>query len=153
MQAGTSRKHLERAKREAIRRRLAGVTLIELMIVVIIVGILASVAIPSYQRYSTRAHRTEAKTALLAVQFRQERFYLDNRKYTDDLPTLGLPETSDKGVYDINLELTDATAQDYTATATPKTGGGDNGVDMTHDTECASFTINTQGVRTPSTCW
>ena len=153
MLARSSRRRVEGAARDAVRSRLAGTTLIELMIVVIIVGILASVAIPSYHRYSMRAHRTEAKSALLAVQLRQERFYLDNRTYTDDLAALGLPETSEKGVYDI--ELTDADAETYTATAMPQAGGGTNGVDMTTDTECATFTINAQGLRTATgpKCW
>ncbi len=153
MTAGSRRRRLRPAKRDAIRSRIAGTTLIELMIVVIVVGILASVAIPSYHRYSMRAHRTEAKSALLAVQLRQERFYLDNRTYTNNLAALGLPEQSEKGVYDIDLTAADALT--YTATATPKAGGGTNGVDMTTDTECATFTINAQGLRTATgpKCW
>ncbi len=73
------------------RRRMAGVTLLELMAVVMVIGILGIIALPSYRQYVMRAQRTEAKTALLRLQTNQERFYLANRRYgaTADLAALG----------------------------------------------------------------
>ena len=64
-------------------------TLIELMIVVVIVGIMAAVAFPAFQRYVNRAKRTEAKTLLLEVAARQERFYFDNNRYAANATDLG----------------------------------------------------------------
>jgi len=61
-----------------MRKYMRGVTLAELMIVVVVVGILASVAYPSYRQYAARAKRTEAKAALLQIATMQERFYLQN---------------------------------------------------------------------------
>jgi type IV pilus assembly protein PilE len=58
-----------------------GVTLIELMIVIIVVAVLASIAIPSYRQYVLRSHRTEAKAALMNVAAAQEKFYLQNNTY------------------------------------------------------------------------
>ena len=67
--------------RVAARRSMLGVTLLELMAVVMVIGILGMIAIPSYRQYVMRAQRAEAKTALLQLQTNQERFYLANRTY------------------------------------------------------------------------
>lgn len=139
------------------RARIAGVTLLELMVVVVVIGVLAMIAIPSYRQYSMRAQRTEAKTALLRLATNQERFYLQNNTYTANLPALGFPGgTSEQGVYTLAIGVASTTT--FTATATPTPGGGGNGVDQSADTDCASFTINAQGVRTAApdpagNCW
>ena len=49
-----------------------GFTLIELMTVIVVVAILASIAVPSYRNYLLRAQRTEATTALLNLQAAQD---------------------------------------------------------------------------------
>lgn len=56
-------------------RRLAGFTLIEVMIVVVIIGILASIAYPSYNEYVKRGNRTEGQVFLSDAAARQERYY------------------------------------------------------------------------------
>ncbi len=89
--------------------RIAGLTLIELMVVLLIVGILAAVAVPTYRQYVIRAHRTEAKTALLRLAANQERHYLQNNTYTDDLALLGFGTgISDNGVYTLSVPIADA---------------------------------------------
>ena len=134
-----------------------GVTLIELMVVVVVIAILAMIAVPSYRQYSIRAQRTEAKTALLQIATNQERFYLQNNTYTNNLADLGFPGgVSEYGVYTLNIPL--ANAITYQATATPTPGGGINGKDMTSDGECVQFNLNAQGLKTaapdPNTvCW
>jgi type IV pilus assembly protein PilE len=137
------------------RRNHTGVTLIELMIVVVVIGILGMIALPSYRQYTLRTHRTEAKAALLQVATNQERYYLENRTYgtTEQLAAAGYPMTSEHGIYAITIA--NASATGYTAIATPVSGGGTNGVDMTIDTHCAQFTINHAGVRgaTNDDCW
>ena len=72
-----------------IRRNMRGITLIELMIVVVIVGILAAIAYPNYQEFTSRAKRNEARAALLRLATNQERFYLNNNTFTADM-TLSL---------------------------------------------------------------
>ena len=52
-----------------------GFTLIELMITVAIIGILASVAYPSYREYVNKSRRVQAKTTFVAAQQWMERFY------------------------------------------------------------------------------
>jgi len=136
------------------RRSMMGVTLLELMAVVLVVGVLGVIAIPSYRQYMMRAQRTDAKTALLRLQTNQERFYLANRTYSDDPTELGFDGgLSERGAYEITLDDVDATG--YTATATP-TAGGD--FDMSADVQCTSFSLTADGVRTatgddPDTCW
>jgi type IV pilus assembly protein PilE len=138
--------------------RQAGVTLIELMIVVVIVAILGTIAVPSYRHYTIRAHRTEAKTALMRLQVKQEGYYLQHNEYAADLGDVGFAGgTSENGVYTLNL-ATAADGQSYTASAAPTPGGGSNGVRMTDDAECASFSITSQGIKqaSPDTngrCW
>jgi type IV pilus assembly protein PilE len=56
------------------RSRERGVTLLELMAVVVIIGILASIAIPSYRSYLLRAQRTGGTAALLRIAAAQEKF-------------------------------------------------------------------------------
>jgi type IV pilus assembly protein PilE len=126
------------------------------MAVVMVIGVLGMIALPSYRQYVMRAQRTEAKSALLQLATNQERFYLANRRYgaTADLAALGFPSgKSEKGTYAITIAGADATT--YTATATPTTGGA---VDMTQDAMCTSFSVTAQGVRTATgtdaaTCW
>ncbi len=68
-----------------MRKYMRGITLLELMIVVVIISILTAIAYPNYREYVTRAKRTEAKAALLQIATQQERFYLQNNTYTTDM--------------------------------------------------------------------
>ena len=103
-----------------MRKKMAGVTLMELMIVVVIIGILAAIAYPNYRQYAARAKRNEAKAALLQIATLQERFYLQNNSYTTDMTNLGFASSSnnisDSESYSINVTAADA--NDFTAVAT-----------------------------------
>jgi type IV pilus assembly protein PilE len=61
--------------------RIAGFTLIEVMITVAVIAILAAVALPNYIDYVTRSRLVEAKTNLSDMRTRLEQYYLDNRSY------------------------------------------------------------------------
>lgn len=131
------------------RSRERGVTLLELMAVVVIVAVLASIAIPSYRGYLLRAQRTDATAALLRVAAAQEKFYLQNNRYAanSELPTappagLGIPKT-ERGYYTLALDDTKNNTTEFLATATPTTGGA-----QSKDKDCVSFTINQAGTRT-----
>jgi type IV pilus assembly protein PilE len=129
-----------------MRAQQRGMTLIELMTVVVVLAILASLAVPSYRNYLLRAQRTEATTALLRLQAAQEKFYLQNNAYTDDVDGdppagLGLAAVTERGFYAIDVDLA-ADGQSYEATATPVAGGG-----QADDTRCTEFSVNNAGER------
>jgi type IV pilus assembly protein PilE len=125
------------------------------MIVIVVVAVLASIAVPSYRQYVLRAHRTEAKAALLNVAAAQEKFYLQNNTYTTALTAappagLGIPATTENGHYTITIAA-GANATSFSATATAIGG-------QAQDTQCATFTINQLGAKDatgskPSVCW
>ena len=133
-----------------------GVTLIELMVVIVVLAILASIAVPSYRRYVMRSNRTEATAALLQVRIAQEKFFLQNGQYAVDgaLSTappagLGIPAETASGYY--TIALVRPTPTTYTVTATAANGQVD-------DTDCARLTINESGTRGSSPdpiekCW
>ena len=136
-----------------LRDRQHGVTLIELMVVIVVVAVLAAIAVPSYRNYIMRTHRTEARTALLALAAQQEKFYVQNNRYADtaeidDAPPggLGMPTTTEHGWY--TLAIVDGDAAGYSATATAAGGQAD-------DAHCASFSIDEAGVKdaTSDDCW
>jgi type IV pilus assembly protein PilE len=86
----------ERLHRRALygsRLRQAGFTLAELLIAVAIVGILAAIALPSYQQQILRANRAQAKQFLEDIANRQEQYLLDQRAYTTKIGTGGLGMT------------------------------------------------------------
>jgi type IV pilus assembly protein PilE len=126
-----------------------GVTLIELVVVMIIVGILAAVAIPSYRNYILRSQRSDAKDALLALATQQEKFYLQCNTYADDIA--GAPDcaaaelqgavTSENGWYDLVIDNADATS--FTVSAIAAAGGN-----QAQDTACETFQVTNLGVRT-----
>ncbi|CAL94797.1 type IV pilin protein [Azoarcus olearius] len=74
----------------AVARRRGGFSLIELMIVVALIAILASIGWPNYQDYVRKTNRAAAKSFLTEVIQRQQQYMLDARSYADDLSTLGM---------------------------------------------------------------
>jgi type IV pilus assembly protein PilE len=139
------------------RARMRGVTLLELMAVVVIIGILGTLAVNSYRGYLLRTNRTEARLALLQVQAAQEKFFLQNNRYATQaemyaLPAdggLGIGPSTETGKYAITLARPDTTT--YTATATAQGG-------QTADAAaCLTLRINQNGEKDPPPgndgCW
>ena len=123
--------------------RNKGFTLIEVMIVVAIVGILASVAYPSYQEHLRSSRRTAAQGCLMEQTHAIERFYSANMTYVG--AGAALPACPGDVPRFYNVAPGPLGQSTYTLTATP-TGAqaGDR---------CGNMTVNHQGARTPAACW
>jgi type IV pilus assembly protein PilA len=71
----------------------SGFSLVELMVVVAIIGILATIAVPNFQRFQARAKQSSAKTELSGIYTAQKAFYVEYNSYTPDLQLAGfVPE-------------------------------------------------------------
>lgn len=68
-------------REKTVKRKNQGFTLIELMIVVAIVGVSATIALPAYNDYVTRARITEALSTLSDMRVKLEQYFQDNRTY------------------------------------------------------------------------
>ena len=137
------------ARNMQIRNRMRGVTLLELMIVVVIIGILTMIAFPNYLEFTERAKRTEAKALLLEIAANQERFYLNANRF-GSLVELGYadPLVTDSGNYTVSIPTNDAA--NFPATAAYNHGGNESD-------RCTDFTIDGTGNKTSSgsigNCW
>jgi type IV pilus assembly protein PilE len=126
-----------------------GMTLIELMIAVAVVGILAAIGYPSYQNQVRRSNRADAITALTAMANAQERFYLANNTYTTSTASLGYAAgtgNSQRGFYTLTVPTGNTTT--FTVTATAVAGRA-----QASDTGCTVLSLTSTGVKTPPTCW
>lgn len=156
-------------------KRSNGFTLIELMIAVVIIGLLAAVAFPSYQEHTRSARRGEGKAALLKAAQLQERIYITGEPgftnpatYSNNtrLPVLfglaagatvysGENPQLNTGAYTITVDALDAACTTYqqcfVLRATP------NGSHT--DPKCGVLTLSSAGVRgsggteTVARCW
>ena len=132
----------------AVRRcRSRGFTLIELMIAVVVIGLLAAIALPSYRSYVTRGSREAAQAELVEYAGTEEKIFLNSNAYTAALTTAyngtsagGLGVTTGKtrdGRYTLSAAVTGAS---YTLTATPIAG--------TSQASDGNLTIASDGTRT-----
>lgn len=139
-------------------RKQLGFTLIEVMIVVVIVGIVASIAIPAYQQYVIRAARAEARAAMQHMAQLQERNFTDRggyvtisatTNYNDGWANTNWSGGSSYGSRKYGLKV-DVAGNAFTVTAIP--------VLPFADTLCGSLTLTSAGVRGSSagdatSCW
>jgi len=96
-----------------------GFTLIELMIVVAIVAILASIALPSYTDYLTRGRIVEATSGLADMRVKMEQFYQDNLTFATAPPCeAGRPVAPPPGTRNFTFSCVAPTATTFTLTAT-----------------------------------
>jgi len=111
-----------------------GFTLIELVVVVVIVGILVSIAVPSYREYVIRGNRRAAQAAMMDIATRQQQFFVANRTYATaaDLGYTLPPDVVDN--YDLDIDLVPGPPPGFVITLDPKGGQAGDG-DLTLDSE------------------
>jgi type IV pilus assembly protein PilE len=139
-------------------RRRHGFTLIELLITLVIAGILATIAVPSYQNHVQKARRADAYSCLLDAAQRQENFFYQNNRYTTSIAELGLPNANC------------GTGAHYTLAAAAGPSGSINtsylmtasraSAAQLADTKCGDLTLNSAGAKgnknaskPASECW
>ncbi|VWX62449.1 Pilus assembly protein [Burkholderiales bacterium 8X] len=156
------------ARQEKRAAAAAGFTLIEVMIVVAVIAILAAIAYPSYQEYIRKARRSDAKSALLDLAARQERFFSINNVYSSSAPALGYGSAAafpvdvvagSTAFYQLSVAVvapspaaSPPTPAGFTATAAP--------IGAQVDDKCGSFVVDQLGTHTlasntapASACW
>ncbi len=120
-----------------------GFTLVELMIVVAIIGILASLALPSYSDYVERARAAEATSNLADLRIQMEQYFQDNRTYAG-----GLCAPASGAVF-FTYACTTQTATTYTLAAT----GAGTMVGFSFDVDEANDKNSTFHGNTGAGCW
>jgi len=134
-------------------KRTSGFTLIELIVVIAIVGILASIAYPSYQDSILKSRRTDGKRALMSSAGIQESYFSSKNSYSDSISDIG-GNTSEEGYYSIAVSNTNCSSTVngvtlyacFTLTATAVNS-------QTSDTACTPMTLTHTGVKSPIECW
>jgi len=128
-----------------------GFTLIELMIVIAIIGVIVSFALPSYTEMMRKAKRSDAKIELLRIAQLQENFFAQNLSYAKSLKQLAFSTNSvasAKGLYQVSVSRKTPANCDpeasppvacltYELTATPVAGKGQE-----HDKGCTGFRVD-----------
>ena len=106
-------------------RRQVGFTLIELMMVVVIVAVLATIALPAYQGYVIKANRGEAQAYLLEIAQKQQLYFNDVRSYAadpNDLDVVQPERVANNYTVSVAVAGDPNTPYTYTITATPISG-------------------------------
>jgi type IV pilus assembly protein PilE len=132
-----------------MNRKQQGLTLVEVLIAIVIVGILAGVAIPTYQNTVSKSRRADGIALAMGLAAREERHFMQYGTYTTDITGatgLNAPAESSEGFYTAAVAAcgggTIATC--FTVMVTAK------GSQAKHDTSCNTLTITHTGIRAAS---
>jgi type IV pilus assembly protein PilE len=133
-----------------------GVTLLEILVVILVVGIIAALAVPAYRQHLVRVNRTGATATLYEIAAAEERHFLRHGRYTSAItaaPPAGLGLTLAHLRYYFNVAVAED-GQTFVASATPTREGGQDA-----DGECLVFSLDhrgrraVSGSRETSFCW
>jgi len=134
-------------------KKQRGVTLMELLTVMAVIGVLSAIAYPTYMDQALRGRRAAAKAMLHEVLQHSERFYSQNNTYTLDMADLGYgggPYYSENETHEIALEAGPSgdIRTSVTITATP----------VTSDPKCGVLSLSSNMAKAasgtvPDICW
>lgn len=109
-----------------IKLNQKGFSLVELMVVVAIIGILATIGIPQYQRFMAKARQSEAKTHLNAIFQGESSFFTEYNQYTTNVRAIGGGATGQGLRYNAGFTITACTAYTTANGAPPLAAATDN---------------------------
>src|SRR6476646_3198349 len=131
------------------RNRTRGFTLLEVMIVVVIVGVLAAIALPAYQSQVRKSNRSAAERYMMDVANREEQYLTSMRSYTSATDSTGLsfPAPAELASrYTFSIDVNNAccgTTPNWRVTATAAGPQRNDG----------NLTLDSRGTKTPASKW
>jgi type IV pilus assembly protein PilE len=126
-------------------RQRNGFTLIELLIVIVILGVLVSIAVPSYREYVRRANRRAAQAEMMEIANRERQYLLANRRYAEEHElNYTLPDSIAQN-YDWDIEVGADAEPSFEITFEPVDGSGQDGD--------VNLTLSSTGVKSPADKW
>ena len=140
--------------------RVAGFTLVELLVTIVVAATLISIAVPTYMSQVRKSRRTEARTAVLDLATREERYYSVNNSYSQAAVDLGYGTDTGQiqnlvvgnGYYQVTVTSTAAIPPARAGFSVVATAIGA----QAKDTSCLTFSVDQTGAQTstPATdCW
>lgn len=143
---------------QACRRRAQGVTLVEVLVGLVVLGLLVAIAIPAHRAYVVRVNRSDARRDLLALAGQLHRCFDRAGDYRMDSagspkPCVKLPSTNAEGTYTVSFAPGQPTVAGFRLVAQPR-------AEQAADSRCASLTLDERGNRgimggsgDPRDCW
>lgn len=133
-------------------RRLRGMTLIELLIAVVIVGIIAAIAYPSYSNHAITAHRTVALSDISRIQLELETTYNGGYDWSGIISG-GSCTICDSDAERFSFSIASSATAAYTITATAKSDRGQDGDSCFPSGQDKKITLTSTNIESPSACW
>jgi type IV pilus assembly protein PilE len=138
--------------KQATRTREVGITLIELLTVICIIGILAAFSYPMFAEQAAKGRRAQARALMYEVLQHEEKFFTENNTYTVDLTQLAYPNPLETAESTHGVTLAVGPTGDLTTSVSI------TGTAIVPDVKCDTLTLTSANGQTgtgsqPSVCW